>query len=58
MSTPEKAALETELRQMSTRLIGIALTLPEPWRVEALGAAGKLVQLKVGLEMSPTPHLN
>jgi hypothetical protein len=48
MST--KTTLETDISDISTRLIGIAMKLPEPWQAEVLSEAGKLVQLEVAME--------
>jgi hypothetical protein len=49
MSTLAKTALEAELSEMSTRLIGISMQLPEPRRSLVLGAVNNLVIVEAAM---------
>jgi hypothetical protein len=50
MPTLEKAALKTELSEISTRLIGISMQLPEPRQSLVLGAVNNLVIVETAME--------
>jgi hypothetical protein len=51
MSNPVKIALEAEISDVSTRLIGIAMQLPEPRQSLVLSAVGKLIIVEGAMEM-------